>query len=133
MLQNIGGVIMNASKLTESVLCTLSSHLSGRSEYRNTEYIVNITEDSISFYPYVKVFPNKYRRRPEDKDSVLYHVMYYHFYDILRYEVDGVTDKVLINSNMLVPGKYVYTSSFDKKRRKWIKCLNSLDESLKHV
>lgn len=121
---------MNASKLTESVLCALSSHLSGRKEYRDTEYIVRISNDSISFEPHVKVFPDRHRRRPEDKDSVLYHVMYYHFYDTLGYEIECTNNKVPINSDMLVTGTYLYMLSADKKRRKWTK-VN--DESLKPI
>lgn len=103
---------------------TISQHLATRSQCRNVNYEVIIRPGSISFHPEVKVFPNVHRRKQSDKQTIVEHILRYHYYNDLVMEQGIATDssgEYLINMNKLVPGKYVYRSSIDGKRRKWFR------------
>lgn len=115
---------MTATQLTMSVLLSISQHLSTRTQCKDVNYEVTIRSGRISFYPDVKVFPNVHRRKQSDKETIIEHVLRYHYDNELVLPTGIVTDtggEYLINTDKLVPGHYVYRSSIDGKRRKWFR------------
>ena len=113
----------NTTKLTENFLKQISYHLAGRARYSNIQYSVHIEQDWIECFPNVTVFPDRYHRQLSDKNTVLYHVIKYHFPVLMK---DTTLDFHLgckINSNILTPGnylyKFIYNSSGKKIRRQW--------------
>lgn len=115
------------SLLTKDVLNTIAKHLAGRPDCKNLNYLVTIgpeeVPDCIIFEPVrIRVLPNRYKRHESDKVSVLTHVIRDHFPDLYKgpdgqFNVKADTDK-------LVKGVYVYESSIDHKRRRWVKVLD---------
>lgn len=115
---------MNATQLTMKVLLSISQHLSTRVQCKDVNYEVVIRPGSITFYPDVKVFPNVHRRKQVDKETILEHILKYHYNDELIMSNGLATDatgEYLINCDQLIPGRYVYRSSIDGKRRKWFR------------
>ena len=120
----------NTTKLTEDFLKAISKHLSGRSEWSKTQYIVHIRDDTVDCFPPVLVFPDKFHRQLSDKNTLLYHVIKYHFPILMN---DGTLDihcNCKVNSDSLSPGYYIYkftyNSSGKKIRRLWAR-LESLN------
>ena len=114
---------MNATKLTMDVLLNISHHLSTRSQCKQVNYEVIITSNSISFRPQLNVFPNIHRRKSSDRQPIVEHILKYH-YDSELLSPDACrlsSSAYAILPNKLIPGKYVYRSSIDGKRRKWFR------------
>lgn len=115
---------MTGTRLTIDMLLTISQHLATRPECKSINYEITIGGGKISFYPDVKVFPNVHRRKQSDKETIIEHVLRYHYDNELVLPEGVVTDtsgEYLINTDKLVPGHYVYRSSIDGKRRKWFR------------
>lgn len=107
----------------------ISAHLSTRSDCKDVNYHVTITENTISFEPDVKVFPNTHNRKPTDKMSILEHILRYHIDSLVPEDKEEMRDsqgryyitRCKITNCKLFPGTYVYRSSIDGKRRKWFR------------
>ena len=95
---------MNQADTTLEFLHLISQHLSGRSEFRQVEYIVEITDSIVQISHSVFVFPDRHTRKPGTKLPVLEHIIQYH-YDCKLPE--------------LIPGTYKYELSAFKKSRRW--------------
>ena len=110
-------VIQENAILTKRLLLGISKHLAGRPDCRNINYRVMISSIGdnveIKMTPKISVFPNKYHRKSHNKIPVELHVLCDHI--TVDFDKDCISE--------LVPGTYEYTSSFDNKRRKWIKIL----------
>ena len=113
----------NTTKLTEDFLKQISHHLSGRAKWSNTQYSVYIGNAASDCFPPVEVFPDRYHRQISDKNTVLYHVIKYHFPILVNPNTLDVHFDCKINSDFLTPGnylyKFVYNSSGKKIRRQW--------------
>lgn len=114
----------NNSDLTKRVLKCISDHLSGRNDCKGVNYSVTIGteyfEELMIFEPVrIMVFPNRYRRHESDKVSVISHVIQEHFPELYK----GTNGMFNINADTskLVKGVYVYESSVDNKRRRWVR------------
>lgn len=108
------------TELTKELLNLVASHLSSRSDCKGVNYIVSIEEDdSITFSPPIKVFPNRYRRCERDKVNVIAHVVQEHIPELF---IDVHNDmRTLVDTTCLIRGVYEYQSSIDKKRRRWVR------------
>lgn len=112
------------SILTRDILNSVSKHLAGRKDCKGINYTVTIgtetVEDCMIFEPVrIRVFPNRYKRQESDKVSVISHVMQEHFPDLYQ-GPDGMFN-VKVDTSKLVKGTYVYESSVDNKRRRWVR------------
>lgn len=112
------------SELTKQVLTTIARHLSGRPDCKDLNYMVAIGTDNvpdcIMFEPArIRVLPNRYKRHESDKVSVLTHVIRDHFQDLYK-GPDGLFN-VKADTAKLVKGIYMYESSVDHKRRRWVR------------
>lgn len=113
------------SKLTQQFLQCIAQHLSGRPDCKGVEYVVTIGDnvfkhiDLVTMEPFKFVFPDKYRRNQIDKLPIIAHVAKEHF-PHLFINIDGRFEAHL-DVSQLVKGVYVYQSSFDKKKRRWVK------------
>ena len=95
------------TKNTEEFLKLLSYRLSGRTELSKVNYNVHISiGNKIRMSPVVYVYPNRYRRCETDK------------IDAVSFILSTFIGK---DSRKFVPGDYLYQSSIDNRRRKWIK------------
>ena len=117
---------MNKIKLTEDLLKQISHHLSGRDRYSSTQFEVVIQSDRITCFPPADVFAERHKGQKSDKNCVLYHVLKYHFSDlILENDTLDTSLDCKIKSGYLVPGYYKYVfkySSYGKRRRRsWTK------------
>ena len=125
----------NATKLTEDFLKQISHHLSGRAKWSNTQYSVYVGNDTVDCFPPVEVFPDRYHRQVSDKNTVLYHVIKYHFPDIMKDNTLDVHFDCKINSGILTPGnylyKFIYNSSGKKTRRQWTRVESLNNEEIK--
>lgn len=106
---------------TKDILNLISSHLSGRTDCRGVNYVLTINQDNniIQLEPNILVFPDVHRRKEIDKTSVVKHILVEHV-PYLFSEVDSKGNS-LISSEWVIPGTYVYQSSYDNKRRKWVR------------
>ena len=102
--------MINAKK-TENFLKHISSRLSGRDDCKKLNYKVTITATNITMEPLIQVYPNRYRRKEGDKVDI---ISYVHIYKMPQVALGD-----------LVPGRYEYQLSADKKNRRWRK----LDEA----
>ena len=108
-----------SARNTEEFLHLFSSHLSSRPECRRVEYTVMICKDNtIWCLPNISVFPNRYTRKEQSRESILKHIMTHHFNEI--YDGTNSYGCVRFKPGSLVPGGYKYQLSFDDKRRKWV-------------
>ena len=113
-----------SSKLTEDFLHCLSSHLSGRPDCRQVEYVVSISDDVDSGQyismqpPGIQVFPSRYDRQPHSKLPVIEHILINHFYSSV-YDHRSEDGAITVEGVAFVPGKYCYALSADRKRRRW--------------
>ena len=111
------------AKLTKDILYSVSKHLSGRVDCRGVEYAVTIGhetfDDLVTLEPVKFVFPTRYRRCERDKVPVMSHVIKEHFPSLYN-NTDGMYG-THIDTSKLVKGVYVYQSSVDSKRRRWVR------------
>jgi len=106
-------------ELTESLLHSISDHLSGKGECRRQTYFVMIGRDFIHLKPRAKLLPHSSRRKSDIVDT-LQHIIIEHFYDgVYAGLVDGFIVK--IKPNCLVDGVYEYALSTSGKYRRWRK------------
>ena len=94
------------TKLTETILHMISRKISSRTEYKNIEFLVTISEGSIVISPAFLVFPNKQTRKASDKMSLNTY--------ILRF----LDDKDI---SSMVPGLYIFSTHNTSKKRFWLK------------
>ena len=113
-----------AGRQTKQVLQTISRHLSSREDCRDIEYSVTIHNDPITGHdivevsPYITVFPTTFQRKDTDRRSIAYHVMAYHFPELLQ---QSSTSVVYVIPGTLVHGTYIYKKYRLTSRRKWRK------------
>ena len=111
------------SKLTQKFLQCIAQHLSGRTDCKGVEYAVTIGHDLFRELAMIEppkfVFPNKYKRSEIDRVPVLTHVARDHFPELYIY-TDGMFG-THVDVSQLVEGVYVYQSSVDKKKRRWVR------------
>lgn len=125
----------NTTKLTEDFLKQISHHLSGRAKWSNTQYSVYIGNATIDCFPPVEVFPDRYHRQVSDKNTVLYHVIKYHFPILANPNTLDTHFDCSINPDILTPGnylyKFIYNSSGKKIRRQWtrVESLNNQENN----
>lgn len=67
---------------TQRLLRSVSSHLYGRPENRDIEYIVTINHSGIHLLPSTMILQNRYDRKPETKVDVIDHLVQYHDIDL---------------------------------------------------
>lgn len=126
-------------KLTQRLLLSISSHLSNNPRYKQEEFrvaigcagfdmvrqtVMNELYDSEYFHsaihmePHCTVFPDRYRRKPEDRENVIRHVLVNHFPELWK----GVDEygTIQLDVTQLTPGTYIYKRSFRGKRRSWV-------------
>ena len=92
---------------TEFLLKAVANRLSGREDCRKVCYRVIIDHNGVRMNPLIYVWPNRYRRREEDKLDI---ISYIHKYKMPNAELTG-----------FVFGVYEYELSYDGRRRKWRK------------
>lgn len=115
--------LIEKSLLTKQLLQKIANHLSGRKDCKGVNYVVTIhsEEKSVEFYPSTQVFPNRYRRCERDKVSIVSHVIQEHLPELL---IGFDTQlNLLVDTDKLVPGTYIYESSIDNRRRRWTRQL----------
>ena len=114
---------MKNQDVTTQFLHEISTHLSGRADCSKIEYRISIAttdhhqnvqlsidmneDNTIMMDPVVYVFPDRQRRRQEDRQTILYHILMEHFYDILYRDIDAFGN-ILVNTEKLTPGVYLY-------------------------
>ena len=91
-------------KNTEDFLKLLAYRLSGRDDMKHINYKVKISNQGVSMDPVVMIFPNRYRRKEADKIDVVSYIL-----------------TMMLSDRSFVPGEYIYQSSVDNKRRRWVK------------
>jgi len=92
-------------KNTEDFLKLVAYRLSGRDDMKHVNYRVKISKKgSVCMDPVVMIFPNRYRRKEADKIDIISYIL-----------------AMMISDRDFVPGEYVYQSSVNNKRRRWIK------------
>lgn len=92
---------------TEFLLKAIADRLSGRDDCRKVPYRITIDHNGVSMSPLVYVWPNRYKRKEEDKIDI---VSFVHKYKMKGAKLSG-----------FVFGTYEYQLSVDGKRRKWRK------------
>lgn len=95
-------------KNTETLLKGIVARLSGRDELKSVNYTITISsKNKVTMTPIVYVYPNRYRRCESDKSDI----------------VSFILETQLANrgNRSFVPGQYTYQSSFDGKRRQWVR------------
>lgn len=108
------------SERTRRFLLCISRHLSSRKECRKKNYTVLICPDAVFFDPYIKVYPSRYHRKKESSVGIIEHVVLGHFYHSVYSHTDD-SGTIFVQKDSLVPGRYIYQSSLDNKRRRWNK------------
>lgn len=111
------------SKLTQQFLQCIAQHLAGRADCRGVEYAITIGHDTfeelVSMEPPKFVFPDRYQRAEINRVSVVEHVAKNHFPEL--YMSTSNTFSTYLDVSKLVKGVYLYQTSFDKKKRRWIR------------
>lgn len=101
--------ITSDSDYTECFLQKISSRLSSRDECRQVEYLVTVSDDGcVDLQPkdYI-VYPNRYCKQKGAHTGIVSHTI-------------NLPDMQSLSCKYhLVPGKYIYKLSINKKRRKW--------------
>lgn len=102
--------------VTKKFLHLLSSHLSGRRECSNIEYEILITREgnytlsvALPCYPDVKHRAKSYQQNP------VMHIIEHHMPEI------SACQNNMLDTNMIVDGRYKYAYNINRTRRKWIK------------
>lgn len=112
-------MITDADRTLEMLL-TISSHLSSRESCRFVEYVVTISgnkSQKVSFDPETYVFPDRYRRKSLDRESIVSHVLLHHFPELIQRK--SAKGEYYLKPKSLVNGTYVYRLSYDRRSRKW--------------
>ena len=92
-------------KNTEDFLKLIAYRLSGRDDTKHLNYRIKISKkSSVSMEPMVYIFPNRYCRKESDRTDVVSYIL-----------------SMMMNDWDFVPGEYVYQSSINNKRRRWVK------------
>lgn len=103
---------------TRKLVSLITSRLSGRDDIKSEHYEIIFRENTVSFQPNVKVYPDRRRRKPTDSKPVLEFIMMKYFGEIIE-GVDGET--IYVKPDTFVnEGHYMYVLSADRKHRKWI-------------
>lgn len=102
MIENFGEP---KGQVTESLLKSIANRLSGRADCKQVCYRVTINHLGVTMDPIVDVFPNRYKRREEDKMDVVSYIHEYKMPDV------KLSDFVF--------GVYEYQLSIDNKKRRW--------------
>lgn len=107
---------------TKSLMNFIALRLSGRDDCKGLNYVLTISDSSsfqhVSFEPDVVVYPDRYHKKDTDKTQVILQILNNHFSEYTTKTEDGC---VFVNRDTFVCGKYEYVSSFNNKRRKWIR------------
>lgn len=111
-------VSTNKSTNTKMFLSCLASHIQQKPS--GVIYVCTITEDKIEFSPTSYIYKDIHHRTPDYLDSVLQHVLKYHCNDLQVADGDNADSICSIQPDRLIPGQYVYQTSINKKRRKWV-------------
>lgn len=106
------------SSNTKQFLQIISSHLQQKPS--GVIYVCTITENQVELSPTVYTYKDIHHRTPDYLDSVLQHVIKYHAKELQV--IDGQSGDTIcdIQPGYLIPGQYVYQTSINKKRRKWV-------------
>lgn len=106
------------SSNTKQFLQVLSSHL--QQKQSGVIYVCTITENRVELSPTVYTYKDIHHRTQDYLDSVLQHVIKYHCSELQV--IDGHNGDTIcdIQTGYLIPGQYVYQTSINKKRRKWV-------------
>lgn len=105
---------------TLEMLLTISSHLSSRESCKGVEYTVKVSGDKlqeVTFDPEIYVFPDRYRRKSLDRESIVSHVLLHHFPELIQRK--SAKGEYYLKPMSLVSGTYVYRLSYDRRSRKW--------------
>lgn len=112
--------VKEKTQKTKEFLQLVALHLSGREDCRGVNYKVTLNEDkTVLFEPIVMVYPNKHQRKDSDKRIVTRHVLAEHMAYI--FEGSDSQGNTLIDTNWIIPGTYEYQSTYDNKRRRWVR------------
>ncbi len=114
---------MNSAKNTEKLLKNIAKRLSSRLDCKNVEYRVTIRTEGeltrIIFEPPRSVYPNVHDKKQSDLRKIETHVIVKYFEDIVC--KDGFYSGVFVERGLFVDGEYIYKSSVDGRRRKWVR------------
>ena len=100
---------------TSKFLNLISKHLSSREDCRRVEYVVQIHADgSCSMNPIYSVYRDRFHRKQSDLESVVSHVMKYHFSEYLY-------ENSYLKMKNLTEGTYEYRLYPSLKHRRWVK------------
>ena len=100
---------------TPELLREVSNHLSTNPRCKGQVYYLRVEPDGvIRFSPDIWVLPNRYKRKEQDKEPVVEHILKHHFgFSVVR-EDDG---SIKTDSRYFVPGNYQYVPW--PRRRIW--------------
>lgn len=103
---------------TRKLANLLTRRLAGREDMSKRQYELIIANNRIAFSPNVKVYPDRYNRKPTDGKPILEFVLTKYFPEAID-KIDG--NEIFIQPNVFVPhGHYFYIPSADNRRRKWV-------------
>ena len=107
---------------TTSLMNAIALRLSGRDDCKGINYTLSVIDEGdyqhIVFEPDVVVYPDRYHRKDTDKSQVLVQILTNHFNEHVSKTDEG---NVFVDGNTFVCGNYRYVTSFNNKRRKWIR------------
>lgn len=102
-------------EMTKKFLHLLSSHLSGRKECSNIEYEIDITrEGNYTLSVALPCYPDVRHKAKSYQENPVMHVMKYHMPELLQ-------NGNMLDTNMIVAGRYKYVFNIKHTRRKWMK------------
>ena len=107
---------------TVQFLKIVAKRLSGRTDCKQITYTVSILSTAegkqiITIKPQIYIFPNKYDRKPSNRNSILSYAA-----KKLNYSYTEVSSgRIVINTEELLSGVFEYRLSFDKRYRAWFK------------
>lgn len=106
---------------TTSLLLNISRQLSGRSNYRYTQFWLTISDSkdcqTVQLVPNVEVFPDIHRRKNSDRILLTDKAAH-------EFLIDATPSNIYYtrcNPNTFVPGTYVFKQSINNKKRRWFK------------
>lgn len=112
--------VKDKTRKTKEFLQLVAQHLSGREDCKGVNYRVTLGEDkAVVFEPVVMVYPNRHQRKDSDKRIVTRHVLAEH----MAYIFEGTDDSgnAKIDTDWIIPGTYEYQSTYDNKKRRWVR------------